>query len=160
MTKLNVEALYRSHYRYYVKMLTRPCRGNVEVAEDLVQEGFIKAMEKAHTYDPEKGKVKPWLTSIMWNCFRASLKKDKARNAPIVAGLQPEDVVDFIDHAENDSQRRIAQESIYKVKNSKSRRVLELFFLAGYSSIEISQIENVTQTNVTTIVSRFKETLG
>ena len=49
---------------------------------------------------------------------------------------------------------------IKTVESEKHRRVLELFFILGYSSKEISEIEErVSISNVTTIVGRFKEKL-
>ena len=46
-----------------------------ELATDVVQETFAKALRKIEQYDPRRGAMLAWLTYLARNCIRAALKQ-------------------------------------------------------------------------------------
>ena len=157
---MNIEAYYNDQYNKKVKTISRILGGDHAAAEDIVQEAFARALTFYPSYDSKRGSVDKWFNSIMFNAL-----KDYQRNDKGIVHNDPEEfsIADVFDLKQTTLVNRIntvLSNAIEKVKNETHRRVLELFFIMGYSSREIPQIERgVSQTNVTTLVMRFKENL-
>lgn len=138
-------------------MMTRILAGNREDAEDLVQESFLRAHEFYHTYDPEKASFATWFNSILFNCLR----KFKSEKVQIVS-LSTCDISQEDAHSgviSTPERRDHLAHLIEMVTNDEHRVVLRMFFVFGFSTKEIAQLNDCTQTNVTTIISRFRKGL-
>ncbi|MCX7746767.1 MAG: RNA polymerase sigma factor SigY [Clostridia bacterium] len=69
------ELLYNNYemvYRYLIKFTL-----NVNLAEDLVQEAMMKAIEKIELFDDQKSKFSTWLVTIAQNTYIDSLRRKK-----------------------------------------------------------------------------------
>jgi RNA polymerase sigma factor (sigma-70 family) len=147
--------LYKAYYRAMYNTAHRILKDNFE-AEDIMQEAFLTAFTKLHTF---KGEVTfgAWLKRIVINKSLTQLKKNK----------RYQDVK--MEVITND---KIEEEAIdYKVLNPKKilntlqslkdnyRVVLTLNLIEGYDYEEIAQILNYTNENVRTTVSRAKKKL-
>lgn len=151
--------LYKKVYPIKLKKITKLLKGDTALAEDVVQEAFTRAIKYIHLFNEERGSIETWFNAILFNTMRDIQKQERH-----VAELNKEiHFYDLLDPA----KPLITPEylvDIYKyiqnISNRRHRSVLELFFIYGYSSKEISKIEsNMTQSNVTTIVMRFREQL-
>ena len=157
---MNIEEYYNFSYKKKVSTISRILEGNFAAAEDVVQEAFARALAFYPSYDPNRGTIDKWFNSIMFNALKDYQKNEKG----IVYG-DPDDLsaLDVLDVKQLASGRRlqtVLENAINHIKNEVHRRVLQLFYLMGYSSKEISQIEHkVSQTNVTTLVMRFRDSL-
>jgi RNA polymerase sigma factor (sigma-70 family) len=153
----HIEEFYRKNFDIKVRLITRLMLGDKSSAEDIVQEAFCRAIKFEDTFDERVASFETWFNSILFNCFREH--KNMMFNKPInnTQELCPEHLIQEINADNSEERRRIIEHKIRKVPNSIHRRVLTLFFIYGYNSREIGQLGEVTQTNVTTIVTRFRE---
>ena len=78
ISKRNDVALKIIYKRYNVSIYNFVVRytGNREIAEDILQETFIRVWYAAHTFDKAKGNFKAWLFTIGLNITRNEMKKN------------------------------------------------------------------------------------
>jgi len=122
--------------------------GNVQEAEDILQEVFMKVYEAAGTFDPQKGSMSTWLHRITVNqCISQKRKKravsysseemeergfelaDKSNELPEEMALKSEEVASMWQ----------AVKSI----DAKHRAVLALRYFNEFSYDEIAQTLNI-----------------
>lgn len=155
-----IEQYYKNEYLNKVKIICRILQGDFSSAEDVVQEAFYRALKFHKSYDNRRGTIDKWFNSIMFNYLREHQKFMKNIPTNHSEEICPEDVLQQLMLQPSDESRGLIIKHIREVKNEVHRRVLKLFFINGYTSTEISQIESkMTPNNVTTIVSRFREGL-
>lgn len=154
-----IDRYYRENYRTKVAIISRVLR-DMSSAEDVVQEAFFRALKFHKSFDPKLGSLDKWFNSIMFNCLREHQRNMKGFHHSDSATISCEDVLGNIDVIHGTDKQSYLYSKIREVKNPEHKRVLMLFFRLGYTSKEISQIESgMSQSNVTTIVHRFKEGL-
>ncbi len=155
-----IEDYYVDNFRRKVKLISRILRGDLASAEDVVQEAFARAIRFYPTYDDKRGTIDKWFNSIMFNALH-----DMQKNPNGVTQTSPEvlsvgDTLEGVNLTHSPDLNNYILSHIEEVENEKHKRILELFFILGYTSKEISQIETKTsQTNVTTLVMRFRDKL-
>jgi len=146
---MTLEHLYKTGRKGYVYKINYYLR-NYAMAEDLVQEAFVKAFSKLDQYDPTKGPLKGWfnsiLFSVMWN-HKRSIKRQ-----PFTVDVM--DYLDSGDFAYHEDQSLI--KTLDEVKNVAHRRVLVLHLVLGYSLAETADISKEQQGNVRKIVQRYR----
>ncbi len=121
-----------------------------ELAQDVVQESFVKIWKKSHTYDPAKAKLFTWLFRIIRNTAIDKLrsiqtKSDKEIQLDVsnVYKLGTEDIrPEFMDVREN----------LEKIEQ-KYQEVLDALFFQGMTQQEASDELNIP---LGTIKSRLK----
>ena len=64
---------HRKHFRFIWGLLWNRCR-NRELAEDLAQETFVKAIRYEHRFTDDGRGLRPWLNTIAINIFRDHLR--------------------------------------------------------------------------------------
>lgn len=150
-----LEELYNNTSRGHIKMMTRILNGDWAAAEDVVQEAYTRAISYYSSYDSNRGSLTPWFNRILFNALRDIQREYKAvAQHSVKEEFSIEDVITSADQLDS------IVSNIEEVVNEKHQRVLYLFYVLGYNSREIAEIEDdITQSNVTTIVARFKETL-
>lgn len=146
---MTLEHLYKTGRKGYIYKINYYLH-NYAVAEDLVQDAFVKAYAKVDQYDPTKGSLKSWfnsiLFSVMWN-YKRSVKR------------QPF-TVDVMDYLDSEDFAYYEDQSLIKildnVKNGAHRRVLVLNLVLGYSLAETADISKEQQGNVRKILQRYR----
>ncbi len=73
MKHVDFNGMYEQHAELVYRFLLRLC-GDAHMAEDLMQDTFLKAMEKVHTFD-NRCKLTTWLCQIAKNTYYDSLRK-------------------------------------------------------------------------------------
>lgn len=125
--------------------------GTVVVAEDLLQEGFVKVFEKIATLrDPEK--IRPWAYQIMVNVSVQYLRKKEM----VVVAEGVEDVpvsVDFSPFAMEDIVLAIGQ------LPPTQRMVFNLCEVEGYNHDEVAQMMRCSNVSVRVNLCRAKKHL-
>lgn len=81
MNKKHFPDFYRNHVKQVYKFLLFRLQGNREMAEDLTQDVFIKALNAFESYDPEKSQSS-WILTIARNHLINTLQKEKG-NIPL-----------------------------------------------------------------------------
>lgn len=129
-------------------------------AEDVMQEGFLKAFTKLDDYRQEVA-FGAWLKRIVINQSIDFCKKNTALQ------LEELDRIIYKVEEENTIQPEIEFQNLKVLQvldtiqklNDNYRMVLTLFFIEGYDQEEICEILNISSTNCRTTLSRAKESL-
>lgn len=124
------------------------------LAEDVMQDAFVKAFKKINTY---KGEVAfgAWLKRIVINQSIDEMKKKKL----VMVSINDEvlNVVEDNDwEVANDVTPKMVRDAIDKQKD-KYRLVLTLYLIEGYDHNEISQILGITTVTSRTHLMRGKK---
>lgn len=149
--------LYKLYYKAMYNTCLRIVNNNLE-AEDIMQESFLKAFEKIHTYRSEVS-FGAWLKRIVINHSLDELRKKKIELQSIEeTSINP--VEDSNENDESDIQAK-AEEIRDKINNLPDgyRVVLSLYLLEGYDHDEISEILNITSSTSRSQCARAKQKL-
>ena len=79
--KVIVNYAFGRLYDKYKEVITYKCRAmvsNEETLKDLVSKTYIRAYEKIHLYEPEKGAFTTWLFTISRNLYIDFIRNEKA----------------------------------------------------------------------------------
>jgi RNA polymerase sigma-70 factor, ECF subfamily len=138
-----VRLLYARHGRlvYGVAMAVL---GSESEAEEVTQDVFLRAWDKAESYEPKKARVVTWLARIARNRAIDVLRQTGARNARVfdtgdALELLPDTTgTDPGESAENAWQRRMVRAAVAKLP-AEQRRALTLAFLHGLTHREVAE---------------------
>jgi RNA polymerase sigma-70 factor (ECF subfamily) len=112
------------------------------VAEDLVQETFLRVWNRAQTFDIERGALGPWLLSIARNQAIDHVRSASARmgrNAfELDAHEHPSLFVDMEREVVNSDHARLIQKAIAKLSENQ-RTVIQLAYYEGLSQSEMAE---------------------
>ena len=150
-TKPLWEELYEDHYKELVAYGTR-MSGSKELAEDLVQETFVKALMNTETVaDLSPSKQRAWLFRTFKNLFfdryrRAVLELDYEQN------WQPE-------YMEDPGMQEIENAMLLQSINPQDRAIFQLRYFDGYSAEEIAQMMNLPPGTIRSKLSRCRKFL-
>jgi RNA polymerase sigma factor (sigma-70 family) len=147
---VTLEALYTSHRKNFIFKI-RPYVQGYDVAEELVQEAFTRALTKIDQYDKRKGPIKGWFTKILFSCVWSHLRTLKKK--PPIYDIDLVLESDLLAYEEEPDLR----EYIKKTYNLKHRQVLLAYFVLGNTYQEIASMTGLTYDNVRKIIQRFRE---
>lgn len=153
-------AIYDKYHRAMYNTSLRIVKNTAE-AEDVMQEAFLKAFSKLHTF---KGNSTfgAWLKKIVVNMsINAFNKSTKYQEVPYEDQFRKaEDQDGGIAGADSPENPKVRQ--LMKAMDSLKenyRLILTLHLIEGYDYEEICQILNITSVNCRTTISRAKESL-
>ena len=75
--KKEFKNIYKEYGPAIKRYQLRLTSGDVELAEDLTQETFIRVFKYWENYDPEKGKLSTWIFKIAYNTHFTSVQTNK-----------------------------------------------------------------------------------
>ena len=145
------EELYEDHYKELVAYGTR-ISGNKELAEDMTQETFVKALMNADTVmDLSPCKQRAWLYRTFKNlffdrCRRAVLETEYTQN------LQ-------VEYAEDRGMQEVENAMVLQSISPQDRAMFQLRYFDGYSAEEIAQMMNLPPGTVRSKLSRCRKYL-
>lgn len=151
--------IYNRYYKAMYNTAVRIVKDNFE-AEDIMQESFLKAFTKLHTF---KGEVTfgAWLKKIVVNDSIYHFKKIQKKNEITLDRMiyRVEDT--SADVYKNDVSEKKAQKVLEAMSLLKDnyRVSLTLYLIEGYDYEEISEILHISNANCRTMISRAKESL-
>ncbi len=152
--------IYKLYYKAMYNTALRILQDSFE-AEDAMQEAFLNAFTKLHTY---KGEVAfgAWLKRIVINRSLTQLKKNnKVDEVNLeVVSYKLEDEGEPLGDIENVDSIKVKEilKSINQLKENY-RMVLQLSLIEGYDNEEIASILNISHENCRTTISRAKSKL-
>ena len=159
----NQKAQFEVYNRYNKAMYNTALRivKDAHFAEDVTQEGFLKAFTKIDDYRQEVA-FGAWLKRIIINYSIDFCKKQNNFKADDIENVMYK-VEDHSAAADNDSDfnhLKVGQvlDAIGSLKENY-RMVLTLFYIEGYDQEEITEILNISYANCRTTISRAKESL-
>ncbi len=108
--------------------------GSDEVAQDIVQDSFVKIWRKVESYDETKGTFFTWMLNITRNTAIDFLRKRKKENPSSI-----QDVENSV-HISNDgiSTDTIGMKAIVENLNENQRILVEYIYFKGYTQQEVS----------------------
>ena len=116
---------------------------NKEVAEEVLQDAFIKAWNNAESYSPKKGRIFTWLLNISRN---AAIDKTRSKN--FKKSKQNSDATFFVDILE-DHDNLDAQTNAIGIRKfvdelkDQCKKLIELIYFKGFTQKETSETMNI-----------------
>jgi len=158
--------LYDRYGRLAYSVILRIVRDS-EMAEDLVQETFIRIWSRSQAFDSKKGALGPWLLAVARNraidylrsvdgrMARSSYELVEMENPALFANLESQVIA-------SDQASRI-REALSKL-NASQRNVIELAYFEGLSQTEMAeklgQPLGTIKTWVRTALKNLRDQLG
>lgn len=109
------------------------------IAEDLVQELFLRIWNRAREFDPDRGSLSVWVLSIARNL---GIDYVRSAHARFTHRLQPMESADHIAPHGNGPETLIDQsrtvQAAFALLNDNQKRVLEMAYFEGFSQSEIA----------------------
>ncbi len=154
----NPKAQLQLYELYYKAMFNTAYRivNDIDDAEDVMQEAFVKAFGKINTYK-EQAKLGAWLKRIVVNEAMQWIRKNKKY---VAYGLE---VLDTKVYEEKDEELPKADvhsllKALSELKDNY-RIIISLYFIEGYDFEEICEVMNISYANARTMLSRAKQKL-
>lgn len=129
---------------YFIKMLHK----DVDLAQDFVQDIFLKIMEKKHLYDPRK-KFYTWLFTIASNSCKTAY-----RSHGRTISLQSENIVSPTNYGENLAEKKLFFETLQRSIDHLEHAHKTAFVLRYLEHFSLNEIAEITEVSVGTVKSR------
>lgn len=152
--------IYNKYYKAMYNTAFRIVNDTAE-AEDVMQEAFIKAFAKIHTFEG-KSTFGAWIKKIVVNLSINSFNKrsrydhvsyeDELKNE-----ITEAEGIDLEENAENSKIKQIMH-ALQSLKENY-RIILSLHLIEGFDYDEICEILKISPVNARTTISRAKESL-
>jgi RNA polymerase sigma-70 factor (ECF subfamily) len=141
---------FEALFRQYEKLVFRTAYlivGDVEKAEDVIQEVFVSVWKSRHTFNPEKGKFTTWLHRITVNkCSRKQSKQQPvflSLEETQEKGFQPESNDDLPEELMINREEYNELMKALSALDTKYRSVVVLRYFSELSCEEIAQAVDI-----------------
>jgi RNA polymerase sigma-70 factor (ECF subfamily) len=150
-------AQFRIYKLYYKAMYNTSLRivNDTMEAEDIMQEAFLQAFNRIHTYTGE-GSFGSWLKRIVINKSLDAIRKRKIQVSLEDENLEFPDIIEESREEEIRLQVAEVKEAIGELKE-EYRLIITLYLLEQYSHEEISKMLNITNNLSRTRLVRAKQ---
>ena len=128
-----IEDLYKSKYDDLVRIYKS--RAGANDVEDVVQEGFYRALLYKDSFNPTYISLSNWLTSILNNCLRDMLREK--RDGAMMHDSEHEPTIDDRCPSDTELEAKILKD--IEGKSGNTRQILWLYFIMGCKTEEIHQ---------------------
>lgn len=147
---------FRTCYEQYFPVIFRHAAyltGNVQAAEDIAQETFIRL----YNTPPQHSNTGAWLSRTASNLAYNYLRDEKTRRnkEPVIEEAEDSKVISIEDVVIKDSEIRLTRK-ILKAMKERDRMVLLLKF-SGYRYHEIAEVLGIEKASVGKILARAQE---
>jgi RNA polymerase sigma-70 factor (ECF subfamily) len=164
---ISVDELYKMYYSAILHLISNKVK-NIELAEDLTSDTFVKAMEKMYLFDSEKSNISTWLHNISKNViidYYRKNKLDKHINVSEVTDETGKEIYQFEDKRNNTVEvieNNELSKSIERAMSSlkpKYQKVAELFFIKDQPYSEIAEALELPLNTIKGMIYRIREML-
>lgn len=134
---MEFEEIYRSYFKdvyLYLKSLS----GKEQVAEELTQEAFVKALKSIDRFDGKKD-IRAWLFTIAKNTYFSYRKLEKQILQDDILDRIPDSNVHFEETLENDEQAFLIHQFLHKMKDPYK----EVFSLRIFGELSFEKIAKI-----------------
>ncbi|MFZ6000173.1 MAG: RNA polymerase sigma factor [Bacteroidota bacterium] len=137
-----LEYLY-DHYSAALLGVVSRIITNEDVAEEVLQDAFLKIWERIDSYDSTKGKLFTWMLNVTRN-----LAIDKTRSKEISKGRKTDDLEKLVGKVDNQDfvESRVEAIGLTEVLSklpTEQRFVVEKIYLGGYTHSELAEEFNI-----------------
>ena len=143
-------ARYRNELFLYLYSLCK----NYELAEDILQETFVKAILSLQGNHPN---IKAWLYMVGRNIYYNYAKREMSK----IESYEMDDIPatqDVLESLIDNENKRILYKALASIDGMK-KEVLQLFYFSDMSQRDISKMLNISQENVRVLIYRGKREL-
>jgi RNA polymerase sigma-70 factor, ECF subfamily len=136
--------LYDRYGRLAYSLILRVVK-NSAVAEDLVQETFLRVWNRAHAFDEDKGALGPWVLTVARNRAIDYLRSVSGRMSQSMYELSGNEQQSMFGDLEKDvlnSDRARVLRAAFQKLNENQKTVLELAYFEGMSQSEMAEKMN------------------
>lgn len=132
------ESLYRSHRDRIYGLLWRLCGGDAALAEDMLQEAFVRAWQKLHSFRGDS-RFGTWLHRLSAN---VALSDRRTRVRRSLREVSMDEAVERTALGDRDvfADKRMDLEKAIARLPERARTVLILFDIEGYRHDEIAEL--------------------
>lgn len=148
-----IEKHYRENRERYVKIALRRFNGDWGLAEDSVQNAYVRAMEYKHCFNPTIKSFSSWMNAIFNNCIR-DLKFQNNDvllenfDVPVEVSLEKEMLEDVV---------RVLSNHYQLEKQFRHKEVIYYFYIKQLKPAEIKLlVDKVSLDNIYQILTRFR----
>ncbi|QTE36429.2 RNA polymerase sigma factor [Mucilaginibacter sp. P25] len=136
--KIAVEALYDMYSASLFGVISRIIN-DTAIAEDVLQETFVKIWHSFSSYSTEKGRLFTWMVNIARN-----LAIDKTRSKDFKNQNKNQDIennVTFIDEQRNTVYKPelMGVKNLVQTLKPEQRLIIELVYFKGYTHVEAAE---------------------
>ena len=128
------------------------------VAEDLVQETYLRALRSADTFSNDSGTIRPWLFKILHNLFRARLRRSGVENRVMEEVIAPETETAIWDEPVHEEGQPIdweqVEDPLKDAIHSLPDDLRATFLLFAAEDLKYRQIAQVLEIPIGTVMSR------
>ncbi len=111
-----MDLIYKRYYRDVYGFCVRLCEGHPEMAEDICQETFFKALKNADSFRGDS-KILSWLCQIAKNTYISHLRKEKH----LLKTKDMEVLLENVANIEENTQEKLEdQDSVKEIKRIMS----------------------------------------
>jgi len=115
-----------------------------EVAQDLLQETFIKIWKSFGMYDASKGRLYTWMARLARNLSIDYLRSSNHRNSSICEDLAEVSQQVDVTFQTNYNPELIGVKDMTKILNNDQKTALELVYFKGYTHVQAAEELNIT----------------
>lgn len=136
LDQLSFRRLYQCYAGALLGIVLRivPAR---EIAEDILQDSFIKIWKSIHTFDPERGKLFAWMAKLVRNSAI-----DYKRGKSFAKSVLNEDIDQLYfqpdRYAVSDKTDTIGVRELMALLPVSQKQILDLVYFHGYTQAEVS----------------------
>lgn len=144
-------------YGVIVQIIPEPA-----LAEDVLQEVFVKIWQSIRTYDAQKGRLYTWMLNIARNTAIDRTRSKDFNNQAKTAGL-PEHVYEER-QGSADPVEDVGLKKVISSLPEESRKLLQLSYFQGYTQEEIARLLGIplgtVKTRIRTTIIHLRKLLG
>ena len=108
------------------------------MAEDALQDTFVRIWQKIHTYDESKGRLFTWMINVARNIAIDKLRANSSRKQDQTSSLEVR-LLDVQGHSTTMQVEHIGLVEILATLPPEQKKVIELIYFLGYTQAEVSE---------------------
>ena len=163
---ISIESLYKAHYQGICNFIFNKLH-NIDDAQDLTNEVFVKAIEKMHLYNSEKSGISTWLYNIANNVVIDFYRKDSKDLHVNVSQFNEDDnkeVFQFVDSQStetvmNNNELSMSIELAMSELKPKYKKIAEMYFILDKPYSEIADLLEIPLNSVKATIFRIRAIL-
>jgi RNA polymerase sigma-70 factor (ECF subfamily) len=161
---LDFNSIYKQYYKEIVNFVGFKMKDSI-IAEEIVNDSFMKLYNNLSTFDAKKAGIKTWLFTIVNNTvidYQRAYKKEhnKSYIDNTIEGKRVYEINDSSNNifdvmCNNDIKNNVLN-SISKLSNDSMKKVAQLYFIEDLSYNEISETLEISLSNVKVLIHRIR----
>ncbi len=137
-------------YKHMAYTIALRISGNVEDAEDITQESFIKAYQRIHQFEG-KSKFSTWLFTIVYRTAISKLKENKSKTISIsnsiIENYSQDHSMPQLEQLQIEDEQRLVKEAIHRLPKTEAL-LITLFYMNENTVREIYDITGLSMANI------------